>query len=49
MEKKRRRIEKNRHEKKWIGLEKTGLERKWRRLDRRRIGKARSGLGEKRK
>jgi hypothetical protein len=37
MEKKRRRIEKNRHEKKWIGL------------DRIRIGKARSGLGEKRR
>jgi hypothetical protein len=25
------------------------MERKWRRPDRRRIGKARSGLGEKRK
>jgi hypothetical protein len=43
MEKKRRRIEKNRHEKKWIGLEMTGLERKWRRPDRRRIEKNRKG------
>jgi hypothetical protein len=43
IEKKRRRIEKNRHEKKWIGLEMTGLERKWRRPDRRRIEKNRKG------